>query len=73
MSHRLYSSPERARHQIDRHADETPPLLRPARPMSQFERQFFEGAAAMMKAAQPGLELAATRLRAAFQRPQSSV
>lgn len=26
MTHRLYSSPDRARHQLDRHADETPPL-----------------------------------------------
>ena len=72
MTYRPYPSADRARHQLDRHDDETPPYIRAPRPMSQFERQFFEGAAALMKAAQPGLGLAAARLRAAFQpRPAS--
>lgn len=74
MTYRPYPNLDRARarHQIDRHDIETPPLSAP-RPMSPPERQLFESAAAMMRAAQPGLELMASRLRAAFQpRPVSS-
>ena len=66
MTHRPYPDVDRARHQLDRHDDETPPLA-PPRQMSPLERQLFEGASAIVKAAQPGLELAAARLRAAFQ------
>ncbi|MFI5473191.1 hypothetical protein ACIA6D_23490 [Streptomyces cacaoi] len=72
MTHRPYPSPDRARHQLDRHDDETPPYTEP-RPMSPLEQQLFEGAAAMVKAAQPGLAAVAANLRAAFQpRPASS-
>lgn len=72
MTHRPYPDVDRARHQLDRHDDETPPYTEP-RPMTPLERAVVDGAAAMVKAAQPGLELAATRLRAAFQpRPASS-
>lgn len=73
MTYRPYPNPDRARHQLARHDNETGPVLRLPRPLSHFEKQFFEGAAAMVKAAQPGLELAAARFRAAFQpRPVSS-
>lgn len=72
MTHRPYPSVDRARHQLDRHGDETPPYSEP-RPMTALERQLFEGTAAMVKAAQPGLAAVTASLRAAFQpRPASS-
>ena len=71
MTYRPYPSPDRALHQLGRHDDETPPYTEP-RPLSPLERQLFEGAAAMVKAAQPGLAAVAANLRAAFQpRPTS--
>ncbi|MEH0542982.1 hypothetical protein QA802_07835 [Streptomyces sp. B21-105] len=72
MTHRPYPSPDRALHQLARHDDETPPYTEP-RPLSPLERQLFEGAAAMVKAAQPGLTAVAANLLAAFQpRPAGS-
>lgn len=35
MTYRPYPSPDRARHQLDRHADETPPLMRAAQPAAE--------------------------------------
>jgi hypothetical protein len=52
MTHRPYPSLDRARHQLDRHDDETGPY-RPPRPMTPFERQFFEAASAVVRAAAP--------------------
>jgi hypothetical protein len=67
MTYRPYPNPERARHQLDRHDDETPPL-RPPRPLSQFERQFFEAASAAARAG--GLAMAA--MVEGFRRPVGS-
>lgn len=73
MSYRPYPSPDRARHQVERHAEETPPMLWAPRPLSPFTRQLFEGAATMMREAQPSGDAFAAKLRAAFQqRPHGS-
>lgn len=66
MNHRPYPSVDRARHQLDRHDDETPPMSEP-RPMTPFEQQLAMNAQAILNAAQPMVALAAARLRAAFQ------
>jgi len=50
MSHRPYPSPDRARHQLDRHGDETGPLALP-RLLSPFEQQMAEAASAATRAA----------------------
>ncbi|MGV9756947.1 hypothetical protein ACWDUC_14165 [Streptomyces tricolor] len=72
MSHRPYPNADRARHQLDRHADETGPHAEP-RPVTPMERQLAEAAAAVMRAVQPNGITLADRLRAAFQpRPTSS-
>jgi hypothetical protein len=65
MSHRPYPNAERAHHQLDRHADETPPARQP-RPLSPFEKAFFEGATAAARAG--GVALAA--MANGFRRPQ---
>ena len=71
MTHRPYPSVDRARHQLDRHDDETPPAAEP-RPMTPFEEQLARNVQTM-KAALPTLALAGARLRAAFQpRPAGS-
>ena len=68
MSHRPFPSVDRARHQLDRHDDETPPAAEP-RPVTLFERQLVEGAQAALKSA----SAAVAQLRAVFQpRPTSS-
>lgn len=66
MTYRPYPNADRARHQIGRHDDETPPLGEP-RPLSPFEQQLARNAQEILKAAQPTLALAGARLRAAFQ------
>lgn len=66
MTHRPYPSVDRARHQLDRHDDETPPYTEP-RPLSPLEQNLADQAAAIMRAAQPGLDAAMASLRAAFQ------
>lgn len=72
MTHRPYPSSTRARHQLDRHDDETPPLSEP-RPMTPFGQRLTGQMAAIMKAAQPDGVTLADRLRAAFQpRPAGS-
>lgn len=72
MTHRPYPSVVRARHQLDRHDDETPPYTEP-RPLSPLEKQFFENAAAAGRALRPQLEAIGASLLAAFQpRPASS-
>ena len=72
MTHRPYPNPTRARHQLDRHDDETPPLAEP-RPMTPFGQHFAEQASAIMKSAQPNGASLAAQLRAAFQpRPAGS-
>ncbi|MDX2765644.1 hypothetical protein [Streptomyces europaeiscabiei] len=65
MTYRPYPNADRARHQIERHDDETPPLGEP-RPMTPFEQQLARNAQEILKAAQPTLALASARLRAAF-------
>jgi hypothetical protein len=74
MSYRPYPNPTRARHQIDRHDDETPPQTQVGqRPLSPLEKQFFEAAAAVGEALRPQLQDIGASLRAAFQpRPVSS-
>lgn len=73
MTHRPYPSADRARHQLDRHDDETPPFVRAPRPLSQFERQFFENAAAAAEVLRPQMQAMGKSLLAAFQpRPVSS-
>lgn len=68
MTYRPYPNPDRARHQIERHDDETPPLAEP-RPLTPFERQLAEGAQAALLRVAP----IAASLRAAFQpRPVGS-
>jgi hypothetical protein len=68
MSHRPYPSVDRARHQLDRHDDETPPITE-RRPMTPMERTLAEYAAAAVRAAAP----AVAAMAAAFQpRPASS-
>ena len=72
MTRRPYPSIDRARHQLERHEEETAPL--PAvRPLSPFERRFFEAAAAMVRAATPSFAEAGARLKSSLsQRPVSS-
>lgn len=55
MTHRPYPNPTRARHQIERHDDETGPLL-PTRPMSPLERQLHEAMEAATQRLRPHLE-----------------
>lgn len=72
MTHRPYPSVDRARHQLDRHDDETGPLA-PPRPLSPLEKQFFENAAAAGRALRPQMEAIGASLLAAFQpRPVGS-
>jgi len=54
MAYRPYPNADRARHQLDRHDDETPPLTGP-RPMTPFERAVVDGATAAVRAAAPTL------------------
>lgn len=76
MTHRPYPSPDRARHQLDRHADETPPLTgRHAEPrqVTPFEQRLIDSATATAEALRPQLQAMGKSLLAAFQpRPQSS-
>lgn len=67
MTHRPYPNPDRARHQIERHDGETPPLSEP-RPMTPFEQHLVEGATAALKVAVP----AVARMVAAMQRRPAS-
>lgn len=68
MSHRPYPNVDRARRQVERHEDETPPYREP-RPLTPFGQQWAVNARAVLKAAQPSLTLAAARLHAAFAPP----
>jgi hypothetical protein len=72
MTHRPYPNPDRARRQLDRHDDETPPFIWAPRPLSQFERQFFEATSIARQALRPQLEAMSASLLAAFQRPAAS-
>lgn len=68
MTHRPYPSVDRARHQLDRHDDETPPL-RDLRPLSPMERTVVDYAAHAVRSAAPVL----AAMVAAFQpRPTGS-
>lgn len=72
MTHRPYPSVDRARHQLDRHNDETPPYTEP-RPLSPLEQKLADQAAAAGRALRPQLEAIGASLLAAFQpRPASS-
>lgn len=62
MTHRPYPSVERARHQLDRHDDETPPLT-PPRPMTPLEQAVVDYSAAAVRAAAPALQAMVTALR----------
>jgi hypothetical protein len=62
MTHRPYPDADRARHQIERHDDETPPYSEP-RPLTPFEQKLAEGAQAALLRVAP----IAAGLRAAFQ------
>lgn len=74
MSYRPYPNPDRARHQIDRHDDETPPLTQVGqRPLSPLAKQFFEAAATYGEALRPRLQAVGESVLAAFQpRPAGS-
>ncbi|MFE2073708.1 hypothetical protein [Streptomyces misionensis] len=65
MSHRPYPRVDRARHQLDRHDDEMPPMFEP-RPMTPIEQRLARNAQAILNAAQPTVALAAARLYAAL-------
>lgn len=62
MTYRPYPDIDRARHQLDRHDDETPPLAAP-RPMSPLERAVVEYSTAAVRAAAPALGSMVTALR----------
>jgi hypothetical protein len=49
MPYRPYPSRERALKQVERHAVETPPVLWAPRPLSEFEKRFFEASAVMVR------------------------
>ena len=71
MTHRPYPSLDRARHQLDRHDDETPPYTAP-RPVSPFEQRLVDSAAAAAQALRPQMQALGKSLLAAFQpRPVS--
>ncbi|WP_330342673.1 hypothetical protein [Streptomyces sp. NBC_00557] len=52
MAHRPRPSRERARRQIERHADETGPA-QPARPLTRFEQQLLDGTATVVTDIEP--------------------
>ncbi len=54
MTRRPHPDLVRARHQLDRHDEETPPLS-PPRPMSPLEQAVVDYATAAVQAAAPGL------------------
>ena len=65
MAYRPYPSPERARHQLDRHADETGPA-QPTRPATPMERQLADMLTVFrqrMRAAQPSWTIVVERMR----------
>lgn len=74
MTHRPYPNPARARHQIERHVDETPPLSDGSgRPLTPFEQHFMVNMQAVGESLRPTLVNISESLRAAFQpRPVSS-
>lgn len=74
MTYRPYPNADRARHQIERHDDETPPQAQVGdRQMSPLERQFFLAAAEAGEKLRPQLEAVGKSLLAAFRpRPVSS-
>lgn len=61
MTHRPYPNTDRARHQLDRHEDETPPYRKP-RPMTPTEKALVDYATAAVRAAAP----AVAAMKAAF-------
>ncbi len=63
MPYRPYPSRTRALKQVERHADEKPPMLWSPRPLSEFERRFFEASAVMARAAGEALAGMAEGLR----------
>jgi hypothetical protein len=54
MTYRPYPSPDRARHQLDRHDDETPPLTA-RRPLSPMEQTLVDHATHAVRSAAPAL------------------
>lgn len=68
MTYRPYPSIDRARHQLERHDDETPPR-RALRPMTPMERVVLEYATAAVRAAAPAV---AAMVAAFTPRPVSS-
>ena len=67
MTYRPYPSPDRARHQLDRHEDETPPLTA-RRPLSPMEQALVDHATAAVR----GAAAALAAMVAGFKRPASS-
>ena len=63
MPYRPYPSRERSLRQVERHAVETPPMPWPSRPLSEFEKRFFEAAAVMARTAVQALAGMAEGLR----------
>ena len=63
MPCRPYPSRERSLKQVERHAVETPPLLWSPRPLSEFEKRFFEASAAMVRTAGASLTAMVEGLR----------
>jgi hypothetical protein len=51
VPYRPYPSRERALSQVERHDAETPPMLWSPRPLSEFEKRFFEASAVMVRTA----------------------
>lgn len=67
MTYRPYPNADRARHQIERHDDETPPLPDGSgRPLSPFEQHVMAGVEGMGEALRPQLEAIGKSLLAAF-------
>lgn len=73
MTYRPYPNAARARHQIERHDDETPPQAQVGdRPLSPLERQFFLAAADIGEKLRPQLQAVGESLLTAFRpRPVS--
>jgi hypothetical protein len=70
MNYRPHPKPDRARRQIDRHDDETPPLSDGSgHPLSPFEQHVMAGVEGMGEALRPQLEAMGRSLLAAFRPP----
>jgi hypothetical protein len=63
MPYRPYPSRERSLKQVGRHAVETPPMLWSPRPLSEFEKRFFEASAVMVRTVGASLAAMAEGMR----------